>query len=379
MEFNFISPQNIYFGCGKMNMLPLLIEQYSSPILVVISKSASQHPDIAATLKSLKITHDIVLFDNVSGEPTIDTISQCTKLAKEHNVSLIVSIGGGSVIDTAKATAGYAKNPGDLIDYIEGVGTGKTLETSPLEHIAIPTTAGTGSEMTRNAVIRGENPTFKRSFRHNKLVPVATIIDPELTTSLPKETTAYSGMDAITQLIESYISKKSTPFTDALALEGLKRAGKALLDAYRDGSNIIARTDMAYASMISGMCLANSGLGAVHGIAAGLGAVLCVPHGMACAILLPHVIRLNATYIEEKSASLCAALVGSCTQNHAKDTASIINYIDNMTDELNIPKNFDNISITKDIALEVIKYSSSSSMGGNPYPITDEDILNILL
>ena len=379
MEFNFISPQNIYFGCNKIDTLPQLIKPYSTNILIVISKSASRNPHIKKALDNIKATHNIIMFSNVSGEPTIEIVNECTQLARQNNVSLIISIGGGSVIDTAKATAGFAKNSGELIDYIEGVGKGKQLENSPIDHIAVPTTSGTGSEMTKNAVITGSGDTkFKRSFRHNKLVPIAAIIDPNLAVTMPKQVTAYSGMDAITQLIESYISKKSNPFTDALALEGLKRAGKSLVAAYKDGSDIEARTNMAYASMISGMCLANSGLGAVHGIAAGLGAVLKVPHGMACAILLPHIIKLNAPYIKEKSASLCSALTGSCKNNDDNNITSIINYIDNLTSILDIPKNFKDMEITKDTAMEIIKCSSSSSMSGNPYLINDSDILNIL-
>jgi len=379
MNFNFISPQNIYFGCGKIDMLTELVKPYSSPIMLVISKAVKSNSKVSQIIRDIESSHKVVTFDNVSGEPTENIVNECTRMAKDNNVKLIISIGGGSVIDTAKATAGFATNNGKLTDYIEGVGIGKVLDNMPIDHIAIPTTSGTGSEMTKNAVIKGEDKKFKRSFRHNKLVPVATIIDPELSVSVPRSTTAYSGMDAITQLIESYISKKSNPFTDALALDGLKKAGKSLLNAYNDGENIEARTNMAYASMISGMCLANSGLGAVHGIAAGLGAVLGIPHGMACSILLPHVIKLNGPHIKEKSASLCIALTGSCTNNHQKDTNAIIDYIDNMIDKLNIPKNFKDIGITKETALEVIKYSSSSNMGGNPYPITQEDILGILV
>lgn len=378
MNFNFISPQNIYFGCGKISMLSQLVQPYSS-LLIVVSKSAAKNNRISSAIDDIKRSHKVVIFDSVSDEPTVEIINKCTQIAREHQVNLIISIGGGSIIDTAKATAGFAPNEGKLVDYIEGVGIGKKIDNMPIDHIAVPTTSGTGSEMTKNAVIMGSNTKFKRSFRHDKMVPIASIIDPELTVTVPKNITAYSGMDAITQLIESYISKKSNSFTDALALEGLKKAGQSLLDAYNDGSNIEARTNMAYASTISGMCLANSGLGAVHGLVAGLGAVLHIPHGMGCAILLPHVIKMNSPYIKQKSAALCTALVGSCENNHKKDTETIIKYIDNMIDSLNIPKNFKDIGINKETALEIINYSSSSSMSGNPYPMTEEDILNILL
>lgn len=378
MNFNFISPQNIYFGCGKISVLTDLIKPYSS-ILIVVSKSAAKNKTIASILNNIQSSHKVVFFDKVSGEPTVKIINKCTQIARDNKVDLIISIGGGSVMDTAKAVAGFAPNEGKLVDYIEGVGAGKQIENVPINHIAVPTTSGTGSEMTKNAVIMGIDTKFKRSFRHDKMVPMAAIIDPELTVTVPKSTTAYSGMDAITQLVESYISKKSNTFTDALALEGLQMAGKSLLDAYNDGYNIEARTNMAYASTISGMCLANSGLGAVHGIVAGLGAVMHVPHGMSCAILLPHVIKKNAPYIRHKSAALCSALTGSCTNNHKNNTEAIIKYVDNMVEKLNIPKDFNSIGMDKETAMEVIKCRSSSSMTGNPYQMTDEDILNILL
>lgn len=379
MNFNFISPQNIYFGCGKADIIPELTEKYDSPILLVVSKSASENPYVQNIVSNIKRIKNIVIFDKVSGEPTIDTVDACASIARDSNVSLIISIGGGSVIDTAKAAAGFAKNTGNIIDYIEGVGTDRQITNPPIDHIAVPTTSGTGSEMTKNAVISGTDMKFKRSFRHERLVPIAAVVDPMLTLSVPKKVTAYSGMDAITQLIESYISKKSNPFTDALCLEAMKNAGESLLRVYRDGNDINGRTNMAYASMISGMCLANSGLGAVHGIAAGLGAVSKVPHGLACAVLLPHIIRINAPYIKEKSSALCSVLTGSCTGSHNKDISAVIDYIDKLTYTLQIPAGFKDFNIDYETANEIIQCSSSSSMSGNPHTMTAEEIFNILL
>jgi len=379
MNFNFISPQNIYFGYGKSEIIPELTKNYDSPVLIVVSKSAAKSPVVQNIISNIQKIHKTLIFDKVSGEPTIDTVNDCVNIASESDASLIISIGGGSVIDTAKAAAGLAKNTGNIIDYLEGVGTGRQIVNPPIDHIAVPTTSGTGSEMTKNAVISGTASAFKRSFRHDKLVPVAAVVDPMLTLSVPRKITAYSGMDAITQLIESYISKKSNPFTDALSQEALKNSGESLLSAYSNGDDINARTHMAYASMISGMCLANSGLGAVHGIAAGLGAVSKIPHGLACAVLLPHIIRMNAPHVKEKSAALCKALTGSCTGTHDKDISAVIDYIDKLIYSLQIPNGFKGFNIDYEAANEIIKSVSSSSMSGNPYAMTDEEIFNILL
>jgi len=379
MNFNFISPQNIYFGCGKSEIIPELTKNYDSPVLIVVSKSAAKSPVVQNIISNIQKIHETIIFDKVSGEPTIDTVNDCANIARESDASLIISIGGGSIIDTAKAAAGLAKNTGNIIDYLEGVGAGRQIATPPIGHIAVPTTSGTGSEMTKNAVISGTDTAFKRSFRHDKLVPVAAVVDPMLTLSVPKKITAYSGMDAITQLIESYISKKSNSFTDALSLEAMKNSGESLLSAYSNGDDINARTHMAYASMISGMCLANAGLGAVHGIAAGLGAVSKIPHGLACAVLLPHIIRMNAPHVKAKSAALCKALTGSCTGIHDRDISAVIDYIDKLIHSLQIPTSFKDFNIDYETAKEIIKSVSSSSMSGNPHTMTDDEIFSILL
>jgi len=379
MNFNFISPQKIYFGAGKIIMLPDLIPVSVSKIFIVVSKSAAANIKISEIINKLKTSYEVKIYDKVQGEPTVKSVAECTELVRSHNPSLIISIGGGSVIDTAKAAAGFAPNSGELTDYIEGVGKNKQLANCPINHIAVPTTSGTGSEMTKNAVIKGIDIDFKRSLRHDSMVPSTVIIDPNLTVSVPPKTTAYSGMDAITQLIESYISKKSNAFTDALALEGLQRAGESLIMAYSNGSDIEARTNMSYASALSGMCLANSGLGAVHGIAAGLGASAGVPHGLACAVLLSKVIKLNAPHIHEKASPLCKALTGNCSGNSDTDTKAIIEYIASLTKRLDIPDDFSQFCITQTKAQEIIKNVSSSSMSGNPYKMSEQEILSLII
>ena len=379
MDFNFISPKNIYFGSGKIEILPEIINPSVTKIFLVLSKSAICNDAVSRILDELKNRYDVKIFDKVKGEPDLELIEECTSMVKAQKSDLIISIGGGSVIDTAKAAAGFSVNSGKLTDYIEGVGTGKALVNTPIEHIAVPTTSGTGAEMTKNAVIKGKGQKFKRSFRHDKLIPSSVIIDPMLTVSVPKTTTSYSGMDAITQLIESYISKKSNVLTDALALDGLSGAGQALIDTYSNGQDTKARERMAYASAISGLCLANSGLGAVHGIAAGLGAVTSIPHGLACAILLKKVIKLNAPHIPQKSAALCKALTGTCAYEHGKDTQAIIEYITSLSEKLNIPEDFSQFNITPEDKKEILKKVSSSSMSGNPYEMTKREIKSLII
>ena len=207
MNFNFISPQKIYFGRGKLDILPEIIPPSVSSIFIVVSASILSNDKTAEIINKLNSLYDVTVYNNIKGEPTVDSVIKCAARVRAHNPGLIISIGGGSVIDTAKAAAGYAPNKGELTDYIEGIGKNKPLLNDPINHIAIPTTSGTGSEMTKNAVIKGVDHQFKRSFRDDNIVPSAVIIDPELTVSLPPKTTSYAGMDAITQLSESYISK----------------------------------------------------------------------------------------------------------------------------------------------------------------------------
>jgi alcohol dehydrogenase class IV len=227
------------------------------------------------------------------GEPNIAAVEEAARLAREAGCDLALGIGGGSALDTAKAAAALAANDGGALDYMEVVGAGKPLERPALPVVAVPTTAGTGSEVTRNAVVAAPQLRAKASIRHPSLLPRLALVDSTLTHDLPPAVTAGSGLDALTQLIEPYVSRRAQPISDGLCLEGIARAAWALRRAYHQPHDAAAREAMATASLLSGLALANAGLGAVHGIAAPLGGAYPAPHGAACAALLPHVTAAN--------------------------------------------------------------------------------------
>jgi alcohol dehydrogenase class IV len=229
----------------------------------------------------------------IHGEPTVDLIRQGTQLAREADCDLIIALGGGSAIDAGKAIAALLANGGDPLDYLEVVGQAKPLTRPSAPFIAIPTTAGTGSEVTRNAVLASPEHRVKASLRSPHMLPALAVVDPELTLDLPPALTASTGLDALTQLIEPYVSNRANPMTDLYCVEGLRLAASALRLAWRDGHDLAARTDMSFASLLGGLALANAGLGAVHGFAAPLGGMFDAPHGALCAALLPHAMRVN--------------------------------------------------------------------------------------
>ena len=229
----------------------------------------------------------------VKGEPTIDTIREGVRAFHQDRCDVVVAIGGGSVIDAGKAIAALATNPGDPLDYLEVVGRNQPITREPAPFIAVPTTAGTGAEVTRNAVLSVPEQRVKASLRSPMMLPRVAIIDPELTIDLPSALTAYTGMDALTQCIEPYVSSRANALTDLYCAEGMRRASRSLLKVYRDGSDMEARTDMAYASLLGGLALANAGLGVVHGFAAPIGGMFDAPHGAVCAALLEFGIDCN--------------------------------------------------------------------------------------
>jgi len=235
-----------------------------------------------------------------SGEPTIDLVSSGVIEAQKSGSDFVIGFGGGSAIDAGKAIAAMLTNPGDVLDYVEVIGNGKPLVNPPLPYVAIPTTAGTGAEATRNAVLASPAHRLKVSLRSPLMLPRLAVVDPELYQELPTDLTASTGMDALTQLIEAYVCTRANPMTDALCREGLTRASRSLRRAYEYPSDMSARTDMSLASLFSGIALANAGLGAVHGFAAAIGGMYNAPHGAICAALLPHVIDANVRALAEQ-------------------------------------------------------------------------------
>ena len=297
MTFEFATAEGIHFGRGKSQQIPTLARDFGRRALVVLGGSGRGRQALTEGLGDAGVRP--VVF-NVSGEPTTHLVDQATGIARAEGCDLVISVGGGSVIDTGKAVAGMLANPGEVQDYLELAGGGKPLLKRGVPFIAVPTTAGTGTEVTRNAVLDVPEHKMKASLRSSHLLARVAVVDPELTLSLTPAITAYTGMDALTQLIEPFVSNAANPITDGVCREGLKRAARSLCRAYRDGSDIAAREDMALAALLSGIALANAKLGAVHGFASVLGGATGHAHGAICARLLPFVMEANIRVVDER-------------------------------------------------------------------------------
>lgn len=280
------TPQ-ILFGSGTLTDLPAIVAGYgSSLVLVTGEKSFAASPQAGRLYEQLSTRGVKIHHVTISGEPSPAIIDEAVNRMKKSGISLVVSIGGGSVMDAGKAISAMLTTDGSVTDYLEVVGE-KEHPGTKVPFIAVPTTSGTGSEATKNAVISqvGKDG-FKRSLRHDNFVPDAAIVDPELTLKCPPEITAAAGMDCFTQLTEAYLSTKANEYTDALALQGIMAIKRSLLRSYTHGDDIDARSDMSFAALTSGICLANAGLGAVHGVAGTIGALFDIPHGVVCGTLM---------------------------------------------------------------------------------------------
>ena len=286
-SFEFVTAGRIVFGAGTFAQLPEILDGFGTRPLVVTGKRP------VAGVNGPRFS--------VAAEPTIALVREGVSAFRAQGCDCVVAIGGGSAIDAGKAIAAAAANPGDLLDYLEVIGRGQPLENAPWPFIAVPTTAGTGSEVTRNAVLGSPEHGVKVSLRSPLMLPRVAIVDPDLTLGLPPAVTASTGLDALTQLIEPYVSSRANPFTDSLCLDGIRHASESLPRAFRDGSDREARTGMAYASLLGGLALANAGLGVVHGFAAPIGGMFDAPHGAVCAALLPAGMRANIAALRERA------------------------------------------------------------------------------
>lgn len=286
--WEFATAARIVFGAGTRHQLPAIVRAFGRRPLLVGG------PHLHADRGALPDLGDVTPFV-VNGEPNLFVVRRGADLFRAAGCDVVIGIGGGSVLDAAKAIAALATNQGDLLDYLEVIGRGQPLEHPPAPCIAAPTTAGTGSEVTRNAVLGSPEHGVKASLRHASMLPRVAVIDPELTLSLPSAVTASTGLDALTQVIEPYVSPRATPMTDAFCLEGIRRVARSLrIAAGPEGATRLdARTDMSMASLFGGLALANAGLGVIHGFAAPIGGMFSAPHGAVCAALLPHGMTAN--------------------------------------------------------------------------------------
>jgi alcohol dehydrogenase class IV len=290
MRFEFSTARRVLFGPGVSREAGALARAFGNRALVVTGRDTARAQFLTSLLRENQVSS--LLFP-VAGEPSVDTVRQGAALARTENCRLIISLGGGSALDAGKAIAAMLANPGDVLDYLEVIGGGKSLGKPSAPFIAVPTTAGTGTEVTRNAVLASPEHRQKVSLRGASMLPSVALVDPELTWGLPPAITAGTGLDALTQLIEPYVCLRANPMTDALCVEGMRRVARSLRVVFEDGRNAGAREDMAVASLFGGMALANAGLGAVHGFAGAIGGMFNAPHGAICAALLPRVMEAN--------------------------------------------------------------------------------------
>ncbi len=379
MDFQFFTPTQLVVKRGAAARAGEWASSYGSKAFVVLShrfQSQGLATRVFDSLSSRNVSW--VEYLKPDGEPTVEMTRVATEAATSAGCDFVVSLGGGSVIDLGKAVAGLVTNGGRIEDYLEGVGTGRSVTKPALPHIAIPTTAGAGAEVTRNAVIRSAEGRYKKSFRSPYLYPTLALLDAELTVSLPPRQTAYSGMDAITQLLESLISCKATPMTDALAFHGLELALPSIREVYRNGKALDHRENLLLASTLSGICLANAGLGFAHGFAAGLGALYDVPHGKACAILLPHALKFTRYAQMHKLAKVGRILTDDPSRKNGDYTDGLIQFILDLNTEFGIPNDLREFNIPKEECPLLVEMSMGNSMSGSPIPITESIALTIV-
>jgi alcohol dehydrogenase class IV len=375
MRFEFATATRIIFGEGTATGLPDLARTFGAHPLVLTSSSRVRAQALVAALSAETFA--------VFGEPTVDLVREGARRAKDAACDVVISIGGGSVIDAGKAIAIIATNGGEPLEFLETVGKGRAITVPPLPFIAVPTTAGTGSEVTRNAVLGSTEYGVKASLRSPLMLPRVAVVDPQLTYGLPPEVTAFTGLDALTQLIEPYVSVRANPLVDAICVAGVERIAGALRRAYHDGADRDARHDMALASLFGGLALANAGLGVVHGFAAPLGGQWKAPHGALCAALLPHGMAANLAGLRARAPqhpalerySAIARLLTSRSEASAEDG---IDWVRALSEELSIPT-LRTWGITEaDLPSVAEKAAKASSMQANPLPLMEEELIALV-
>lgn len=379
MAFDFATAGEIWFGRGRVGDLRGRAASLGRRALVVTGSRSDRAGPAMEVLGGAGLGAVVYL---VEGEPTTEIVSRGAELAVGSGCDFVVGIGGGSAIDAAKAIAALMTNRGDVLDYLEVIGGARPLRVRPAPCVAIPTTAGTGAEVTRNAVLESRAHGVKVSMRHPWMLPVLAIVDPALTEGMPRDVTAYTGLDALTQLVEPFISRAANPLTDALCREGIARVARALRRACEDGADRAAREDMSMASLFGGLALANAKLGAVHGFAGPLGGMFHgVPHGAVCAALLPGVMGANLLAMRARAADSPALAkfdeLGGLLTGRG-DAGAAVSWIEGLCHDLGVRGL---VALGVDLGRRdeiVAKAMAASSMKGNPVELTAEELTAVL-
>lgn len=374
--FDLSLPPRIAFGPGRADDLPTIVAGMGARVLVATGSTPGR---VAHLIDGVRARVDALDIFAVAGEPTLDDARRATSVGRDVGAEVVVAIGGGSVIDLAKAAAMLLGNGGDPLDYLEVIGLGQPITHAPLPLVAVPTTAGTGAEVTANAVLSSPDHGVKASLRHPLMIPRHAVVDPELTLNCPPEVTAASGMDALTQCLEPYVSNRANPVTDAWAGMGLLHAGRGLRRAHSYGADLTARTDMALASLFGGLSLANAKLGAVHGFAAVLGGMSEAPHGAICAALLVPVCRANIARADAPLARRYADIARWLTGDPGANAADGLAWIEQTVSLLGI-RRLSEYGLSAAQTDEVVaKSARASSMQGNPVVLTPGELADTYL
>lgn len=392
MQFEFATAARVLFGPGRLGEIGVLVRGYGTRALVVTGRTVERASRLIESLTGAGI--DTRVFP-VAGEPSLEAIDAGVEVARENRCQCVIGFGGGSAIDAGKAIAVMLTNPGAVTDYLEVIGKGRSLSEPGAPCVAIPTTAGTGAEVTRNAVLYAPEHRVKASLRSVGMLPRMALVDPELTYDLPPPITAATGLDALTQLLEAFVSVRANPMTDAVCREGLRRAARSLRGAFAGARRAAAapgdateperaaRADMALAGLLSGMALANAGLGAVHGFAAALGGMFKAPHGAVCAALLPGVMTVNARALRGRAAD--GAVLGRfdeiarvLTGEAGAPADAGADWVRETCHLFEIPPLRVYGMKTSDIPAVIERATQASSMKGNPIVLTTEELAEIL-
>lgn len=380
MNFEFATAARILFGEGVFARAGALAAELGTRVLVVGGGTPARIEPLLALLAEKEIPAAGM---TVQGEPSVRAALQGKEQARDFGADLVIGMGGGSAIDAAKAIAALLTNAGDPFDYLEVIGHGRPLDRPAAPVVAIPTTAGTGAEVTRNSVLASPEQQVKVSLRHASMLPDVALVDPVLTYDMPQAVTASTGLDALTQCLEPFVSHLATPLTDGFCREGMRRAARSLRGAWRDGSDVQARRDMALASLCGGLALTNAKLGAVHGFAGPVGGMFDAPHGAVCARLLPPVMEANVRALQQRAPGSPALgryqeVAQILTGNANAKVADGVAWVRALSEQLSVPGLASYGMTQRDLADIVAKALPSSSMKGNPIALTQSELSAVL-
>ena len=393
--FEFATAARTLFGVGTSKKVPGLVKELTEmegcadrPVLIVTGASERFSAPLEEALAKEGVQS--VTYHCPGGEPTTGTAEAAIEMAASNRCGAVIAIGGGTPVDTGKCVAAVLTNGGenpDLYDFLEVVGRAQPLTRRCAPFVAVPTTAGPGAEVTKNSVLEAGDR--KVSMRHPYMLPDVSVIDPELTVSMPKDVTAHTGLDALTQCVEPYVSNSSNPLTDAISLAGIRAGARSLRRAYEDGTDLAAREDMCLCSYYGGLSLANAKLGAVHGFSGTLGGLLHAPHGAICAALLPHCCTVNVAALKGRVAAEDPALAAKYLARYeevaravtGKEDATVeegVEWMQALVKDCGVP-GLGTFGLKEEDFAEVIaKSKESSSMKGNPVALSDEELANML-